>query len=87
MTPYQLDIFGGETPLGDLPKPPNGRRYKTMREMHGKTEGKTCKSCAHLVCNVWNGKHYYKCGLWYMSNCAATDIRLKDQACGRYEEE
>lgn len=87
MRPEQLDIFGGATPLGELPKPPNGRRYKTMQELYGKTAGKTCKSCVHLVCSRWNTRNYYKCELWYMSNSEATDIRLKNQACGRYEEE
>ena len=82
----QLDIFGGATSLDNFPKPPSGRKYKTMQQLYGKTEGKTCKSCKHHVCYHYHGKNYHKCELWHVSNSAATDIRLKHQACGKYEE-
>lgn len=29
---------------------------------------------------------YYKCELWRMSYCSATDIRLKNTACRKFEE-
>lgn len=61
-------------------------RYKTMQEMWGITEGKKCKTCTHCVCRKWD-KKYYKCELWCMSHSTATDIRLKNQACGKYEED
>lgn len=85
----QFDIFGNAIPIEDLqlPQKPRGRqKYKTMQELYGTTKDKTCKTCSHLVCNEWNNKNYYKCELWYMSSSEATDIRLKNQACGRYEE-
>ena len=82
----QLDIFGGSTPITDLPKPPTGRKYKTMQQLYGKTAGKTCKTCKHHVCYHYHDKNYHKCVLWYVSNSAASDIRLKHQACGKYEE-
>lgn len=85
MKEVQLDIFGGATPLEELPKPLHGRRYRTMQEQYGKIEGKTCKTCAHLVQKRCN-RTFYKCELWYISDSEATDIRLKNQACGRYEE-
>ncbi len=84
----QLDIFGGSTPLEDLSQPskPNGRKYKTMQQLYGTIAGKTCKSCKHHVCYNYHDKNYHKCELWHVSNSAATDIRLKHLACGKYEE-
>lgn len=34
----------------------------------------------------YHGKRYYKCQQWFVSRSAATDIRLKNKACGKYEE-
>lgn len=81
----QIDIYGNENdPVPDAKK---GRpKYASMQSLHGITEGKTCKTCEHLIYNHWNGKNYYKCELWHISNSAATDIRLKNKACGKYEE-
>lgn len=85
----QFDIFGNVIPIKDLQLKRIIKgidRSKTMQELYGTIEGKTCKTCSHLVCNKWNYKNYYKCELWRMSSSEATDIRLKNQACGRYEE-
>ena len=87
MKEVQLDIFGGAIPIEELPKPTSGRKYKTMRQLYGTTVGKTCKTCRHLLRQHWNERNYYKCELWYISSSEATDIRLKNQACGRYEEQ
>lgn len=78
----QFTIFGTVEEV-QPPKPKN--RYKTMQEMFGVTEGKTCKTCFYLVKKVWD-KTYYKCGLWRQSNSKTTDIHLKNQACGKYLE-
>ena len=86
MKDMQLDIFGGATPIEELPEPISGRKYKTMQRIYGTTVGKTCKTCSHLLRQHWNERNYYKCELWYISSSEATDIRLKNQACGRYEE-
>lgn len=49
--------------------------------------GKTCRSCQHLV-RVSYGKTFYKCGLirsqW--THGVGTDIRLKDPACDKFEQ-
>lgn len=84
----QLDIFGGSIRLEDLqkPKPPSGRKFKTMQQLYGTTTGKTCKTCKHHICYEYHNKNYHKCELWHVSNSAATDIRLKNVACGKYEE-
>lgn len=84
----QLDMFGGSIPIEDIqnPKQPNGRKYTTMQQLYGITVGKICKTCKHHVCYNYHNKNYHKCELWQVSHSAATDIRLKNQACGKYEE-
>lgn len=49
-------------------------------------EGKTCKTCAHLVRRDY-AKTYYKCDKRSMSRSEATDHRVGWRACGKYEEE
>lgn len=80
----QIDIMGNEVKMKE-PEPPS-RKFKTMQQLYGTKEGFTCKTCEHVVRNQWN-RVYYKCELWKMSNSTATDIRLKNTACGKYEKE
>lgn len=82
----QLDIFGGETEMQEKAST-SGRRYKRMQELHGTIAGKACKTCGHLLIHDYHGRRYYKCELWINSASQATDIRLKDTACGMYEED
>lgn len=79
-----FDIFGNVT---EPPEPKReGNRYRTMQELHGVKEGNhTCKTCEHCVGYHYHGKRYYKCELWIVSNSEATDIRLKNPACNKYE--
>lgn len=85
-----LDLFGNEV---DVPDPPRGGRKKTptMQEMFGTTEGKTCKDCAN--CYAYSqSRTWYKCSIWLKlffrgQHSAASDIRLKNPACGKFEEE
>lgn len=81
----QLDLFGRETEMEEKART-SGRRYKRMQELHGTIAGKTCKTCKHL-CSYTQSRRWYKCGLWINSGSQATDIRLKDTACGKYEED
>lgn len=81
----QIDIFGTETEMKEKSRV-NGRRYKKMQELHGIIKGKTCKTCKYLSHGSYGRKRYYKCELWIVSSSQATDIRLKDTACGKYEE-
>lgn len=81
------DVFGN---LTEPPEPPpTGRApYKTMQELHGIKEGNdTCKTCKHCLKERYHGRTYYKCESWIISNSAATDIRLKNKACNKYEKE
>ena len=89
----QLDVFGGEISMTELEKQfqetqqKHRKRYKPMQELFGLTQGKTCKTCKHCLKVDYHCKTYYKCELWVISNSEATDIRLKNTACGKYESE
>lgn len=90
MSELQVDIFGNEIPIDQIPQQKQivgAKKYKTMQQLHGTSEGKTCKTCKHCVAYRHNFKTYYKCDLWIVSSSKATDIRLKNTACKKYEEE
>ena len=81
----QIDIFGNEVdPVPDIKK--GKKRYRPMQALYGITKGKTCKTCKHCICMYHHTRSYYKCELWIISHSSATDIRLKNNACGKYEE-
>lgn len=69
-------------------KPTKGLREKARPTYTLGPEGKTCRSCKHAV-QLSYSRVFYKCLLnrdrW--TNGLGTDIRLKDPACGMYEEE
>jgi hypothetical protein len=50
-------------------------------------EGATCKTCHHAWLKDYHDKRYWKCELRPHTFGAGTDIRLKWDACARYEEE
>ena len=89
----QLDVFGNEISASELEKQfqeeqqKHRKRYKPMQELYDLTQGKTCKTCKHCLKIDYHCKTYYKCELWFISNSEATDIRLKNNACGKYESE
>lgn len=78
------DLYGG---FSEPPVPAKvSKKLRTMQEMNGTIEGYKCKECKHLVKRRYAGT-YYKCELWQMTNSAASDIRLKNTACGKFEKE
>lgn len=79
-----IDLFGEDREQSIKTKP--SRKFKTMQELYGTLDGVKCKDCKHCICWSWNRKNYYKCELWRMSSCSATDIRLKNTACRKFEE-
>lgn len=81
----QYDIFGNLVKPEDTQN--NSRKFKRMQEIYGIREDKVCKTCKHCLSIDYHNKVYHKCDLWRISNCAATDIRLKDKACNRWEVE
>ena len=82
----QYDLFG----IAHDPPPLPSRKTPTMQERYGSTEGKTCKTCVHCYDYHYHDYHYKKCELWdyfFKGTSCASDIRLKNTACGKYEEE
>lgn len=59
---------------------------KLMHKVYGRTEGKRCRTCRHLVGHEWS-RIYWKCDLTRMSRGAKTDWGRSWPACGKYEEE
>lgn len=63
------------------------RKFETMIQLHGSgPQDKHCKTCRYLCPINYHGKSFYKCELWRLSHSTATDIKLKQQACGQYKE-
>ena len=85
MEELQIDIFGNLVPVEHAvsrhPKETIKSRY---RRMYGYDESHRCADCVHLVKTVAN-RTFYKCELIGLSASEATDIRLKDPACKRWE--
>ena len=85
MAEMQLDIFGGETPVEELgQRPPRETIKSAFRRMYGYDESHRCGDCRHCEAH-FRQKTYYKCRLMGISASEATDIRLKDPACKRWE--
>ena len=82
----QLDLFGNEIKLEEATQSNKGRKpYTTMQKQFGEFKGFLCKDCKHCVNRRYNNKIYHKCELWIVSNSEATDIRLSDIACKKYD--
>jgi len=85
-----LDLFGNEV---DIPDPPRGRKKTpTMQGMFGVKEGLECRSCIHRF-DYHRARTYHKCEIWLKlcfpggGHSEASDIRLKDTACGKFEKD
>lgn len=52
----------------------------------GGPRGETCGSCEHIVRTGTCRRTYFKCALIKWTHGAATDIRKRDPACGRWEQ-
>lgn len=57
-----------------------------MLAMYGKTEGKTCRRCVHLLRHRHSKKVFRKCEFSRKSCGSATDWKAGWPACGKYEE-
>lgn len=84
----QLDIFGNEVEIEIVESiQPNSRSLTaTMNEIWGTLENKRCGECKHFLRLRYHGKTYFKCELWSITQSTATDKRIKDIACKRWEE-
>ena len=60
----------------------------TMQAMYGTRIGHICKDCIHLRTWSFGKRKVYKCELWlkhFTGNSSASDIRLKNVACGKFD--
>ena len=84
----QYNLFGESVPLNKVPgfepKPKGRARRRTMQEMYGENKAHKCRDCVHLVKRRFS-KTYYKCALWSVSASAASDIRIGQNACNKFE--
>lgn len=77
-------------PLGAFKRRRGAKTYNGHAAMPGTGPlGETCKTCKWLSGRQGGRKTFYKCALmrhkWSMT--PATDIRLSDLACNRWEEQ
>ena len=87
MTDLQMDIFGNLVPVEHaVSRHPHETIKTRYRRMYGYDEAHRCGDCRHLVKKEAN-RTFYKCELIGISASEATDIRLKDVACKRWEAE
>ena len=85
MTDYQMDIFGDAIAVEDIAtREPRSSIKSRFRKMYGFDEEHRCANCIHLIANK-RDRTYYKCEVMGLSASEATDIRLKDIACKRWE--
>lgn len=56
-----------------------------FRAMYGINKNVICKDCKYCIRENYNNKHYYKCKIMGISSSPATDIRLKDYGCSKWE--
>lgn len=78
MQQFEFDL-GIEVEAPPTHPSPMVRRYGLS------AEPETCKTCKHLYRKEYQAGAYYKCKLQGNTNGAGTDIRLKWDACRRYE--
>lgn len=71
------DWSGNPIPVSDNP----------CVRLYGAMEGKKCKDCKHLIRDYYHGTTYIKCELRKMTRGAASDHRVRWDACKRFEQE
>lgn len=57
-----------------------------FRLRYGYKEEVKCKDCRYCIRVNYNDKHYYKCEIMGTSSSIATDIKLKNYGCSKWEE-
>ena len=60
--------------------------HAKLLRLYGPRVGEVCSGCVHLRGYTYS-KTYYKCTKAPVSGGAATDWRVRWQACGKYEAE
>ena len=82
----QMDLFGNEVPVEQAyAKTPRETIKSRWRLMYGYRQDEFCGHCKYCQ-SFLARRRIYKCVLMGVSNSEATDIRLKDPACSRFED-
>lgn len=87
----QYTVFGTIEDVSDIEENKFVTKHKKLtikqkfRLKYGFDEKVYCKNCVHCIKVDTNNKHYYKCEVMGISSSTATDIRLKDYGCSKYE--
>ena len=87
----QTTLFGNDIDFEKLEfakQKKSGRKTLTMQQMFGTIPDKTCKTCEHCI-RHFQSRAWYKCEIWdncFRGSSAASDIRLKWQACKKYKD-
>ena len=87
MTDYQMDIFGNYVSVDEIRENESETIKSRFRRKYKYEKNHICKDCKNCVKFCNRSKNYYKCLLMGISASEATDIRLKDIACKRWEKE
>ena len=56
-----------------------------FRILNGTNKNVRCKNCKYCKKINVNYKNYYKCEIMGITSSTATDIRLKDYGCNKFE--
>lgn len=83
---YQMNIFGEFVTVKSVEDSKRETIKSRFRKMYGFDEEHRCANCIHLIASK-RDRTYYKCEVMGVSASEATDIRLKDIACKRWERE
>ena len=87
LTTEQINILSESIPVDEISgnELKRGRtRRRTMQEMYGTNLSHVCRDCTHLLRRRYS-KNYYKCVLWSVSASAASDIKVGQNAYGKFE--
>ena len=76
----QIDLFGTAHLI--KPKVVN-RKFATMQEMYGTSEGNICRDCVNCV-KMNHGRTVYKCVRWKFTSSAISDIDAMQSACCKF---
>ncbi len=91
MGEFKLELVPDDVEVNPRTSPMKGRlaqhNISRLRLSWGPgPEGEKCKTCLHLGFNeMRSGKRFYKCKLGANTGGPATDVKLKWNACGRWE--
>lgn len=86
MSTTTRNLFGEEVPVPqDAPIKRGLDPHQQMLALYGQRRGFTCGRCKHLLDNGKN-RPIFKCAKFGETRSAATDWRVKWQACGLFED-